>query len=100
MRSPGRSLGRSLVTAVLLALAVLAVGGVPIAGPVAGAPVVRADSPAPSADTAGDTRSPGEGPGIAGTPILAILAVLGIGLLTTIVTTAYVRLSGGRRSSD
>jgi hypothetical protein len=94
------ALCRSILAATLLALAVLAVGGLPLGGsPVAGAPVVNAESPSPSAGTGGDTRSAGEGPGIVGAPILAVLAVLGLGLLTTIVTTGYVRISGGRRSS-
>ncbi len=92
---------RSLAAAALLAIAVLAVGAVPLgATPAAGAVAVHADSPAPSTEAGGDTRSVGDGPGIVGAPALAILAVLGIGLLTVIVTTAYVRLSGGRRSSE
>lgn len=44
----------------------------------------------------GDPRSPGQGPGFVGEPLLAIGAVLAIALLTVLVTLAYVRLTAGR----
>jgi hypothetical protein len=55
--------------------------------------LVFAASPAPSGGTGSDTRSPGEGPGLVGAPGLAILAVLGIGVLALVITLAYVRLT-------
>lgn len=68
--------------------AVLGVLNVAVAAPALGA------SPGPG----GDPRSAGEGPGFAGDPGTAIVLVLGLGLGTTLVTTIYVRLTGGRRT--
>lgn len=45
----------------------------------------------------GDPRSAGEGPGLVGTPLLAIGAVLGLGVLAVLATVAYVQLTGGPR---
>jgi hypothetical protein len=87
---------RSLGAAAVLAVGMLGLGASPIGGVVN----VRAASPSPSADVGGDTRSSGEGPGLVGAPGLAILAVVGLGVLTVLATTLYVRLSGGRRPSD
>jgi hypothetical protein len=56
-----------------------------------------ASGPVPSA-LAGDTRSSGEGPGLVGTPALAIGAVLLVGLLALGSTLLYVRLTGGPRT--
>ena len=64
----------------------------PHAGPLA-ASSVRAASPGASA-ASGDTRSTGEGPGLVGAPLLAVLGVLGLGLATAFVTLLYVRLTG------
>jgi hypothetical protein len=61
---------------------------------------VFAASPAPSAVTGSDTRSSGQGPGLVGAPLLAILGVLGIALVTIVLTLAFVRLSGGPRRPD
>jgi hypothetical protein len=57
-----------------------------------------AASPSPSAATGGDPRSSGQGPGLVGDPLLAIGLMLAIGLGTALVTTLYVRLTGGRRA--
>jgi hypothetical protein len=76
---------------VLVALAVVASIVVAL-GP--GASTALAASPAPSG-LGGDTRSSGEGPGLVGTPGLAILGVLGIGVLAVVATLAYVRITGG-----
>ena len=51
-----------------------------------------AASPEPSAVT-GDPRSNGQGPGLVGTPGLAILGVAVIGILAVVATTVYVRLT-------
>jgi hypothetical protein len=56
-----------------------------------------AASPSPAAGVAGDPRSSGVGPGLVGEPLLAIGLVVGLGLAVVVVTTAYVRLTGGRR---
>ena len=66
---------------------------------------VLAASPEPSIAAGGDPRSNGEGPGLVGTPGLAIAGVAAIAILAIIVTTVYVRLTtparadGGPRSS-
>jgi hypothetical protein len=104
---------RSLGAAAVLAVGMLGLGASPVAiGPFGGAHPfgganqigavadVRAASPSPSADVGGDTRSSGEGPGLVGAPGLAILAVVGLGVLTVLATSLFVRLSGGRRPSD
>ena len=62
--------------------------------------LVAAASPAPSPVLGADTRSAGEGPGFVGSPGMAILVVLAIGLIAVIGTLAYVRLSGGSRRPD
>lgn len=54
---------------------------------------VAAASPEPTRAAASDPRSSGEGPGIVGAPALAILAVVGIGLLAVVVTLVYVRIT-------
>ena len=85
-----------------LAAALFVVGGVlVIAGLVwlvGGALVtsVAAASPSPTQAVGGDPRSPQEGPGLVGDPVGAVLAVLGLGLVAVVATTAYVRLTGGR----
>ena len=56
-----------------------------------------AASPSPTAGLGGDPRSSGQGPGLVGDPILAIGAVLAIGIVATALTLAYVRATGGRR---
>ena len=55
-----------------------------------------AASPSPSAETGGDPRSSGQGPGLVGDPVFALTVVLSIGLGTLLVTLAYVRLTGRR----
>ena len=55
-------------------------------------------SPSPTAAAGGDPRSSGEGPGLVGDPLFALVAVIGIGLLAAVATLAYVRLTGGRRT--
>ena len=54
---------------------------------------VLAASPTPEA--AGDPRSAGEGPGLVGDPLMAILVVALIGVLALGATLAWVRATGG-----
>jgi hypothetical protein len=77
-----RRLGGSIVAGAWLALLVVV--------------TALAAEPTPSA-VGGDPRSSGEGPGLVGEPLLALGAVLAIALLAVVVTTAWVRLTGGRR---
>ena len=65
-----------------------------------GPATVAAASPSPTPAGAGDPRSAGEGPGLVGTPLVAIGAVVGLGTLAVLVTLTYVRLTGGPRRRD
>jgi hypothetical protein len=56
---------------------------------------VMAATPTPG--PGGDPRSPGQGPGLVGDPLFAILAVVLIAAGAIVATLAYVRLTGGRR---
>ena len=57
-----------------------------------------AASPAPTAGSGGDPRSSGQGPGLVGDPVFALLAVVGIGLASFTLTFLYVRLTTRRAS--
>ena len=59
-----------------------------------------AATPVPSTIAGGDPRSAGEGPGLVGTPVVAIAIVFGLGIAAAAVTLAYVRLTGGPRKPD
>ena len=61
--------------------------------------VAFAASPEPSAATGGDPRSNGQGPGLVGTPGLAILGVAVIAVVSIVVTTLYVRLTAAAQAS-
>ena len=67
-----------------------------IAGAVTGSAL--AASPEPSAVVGGDPRSSGEGPGLVGDPLTAIVLGLVIGIGTALATAVYVRMTGGRRA--
>jgi hypothetical protein len=54
-------------------------------------PIARAASPSPG--TGGDPRSSGEGPGLVGEPLVALLVVAGIAILAVVLTTLYVRVT-------
>jgi hypothetical protein len=88
-----------LTSGVALAAAAPANAASPPAGatspPGATSPAASAGSVPASSALAGDTRSSGEGPGLVGTPALAIGAVLLVGLLAAGATLLYVRLTGG-----
>jgi hypothetical protein len=61
---------------------------------------VLAAQPSPSPVVGGDPRSPGEGPGFVGEPLLAIGGVLAIALLAILATTIWVRLTASRTGSN
>jgi hypothetical protein len=50
----------------------------------------------PSPAVGGDPRSSGQGPGLVGDPLFALLAVVAIGALSVIATLVYVRLTARR----
>ena len=58
-----------------------------------------AASPTPSSAAGGDPRSAGEGPGLVGDPVLAIVIVVGIGVVALVATLLWVRATGGPRGS-
>ena len=55
-----------------------------------------AASPSPD-PIGGDPRSSGQGPGLVGDPLFALLAVVAIGLGSVIATLVYVRLTARGR---
>lgn len=57
---------------------------------------VMAASPSPGAGVGGDPRSSGEGPGLVGDPVFALVAVIAIGLGALALSLAYVRLTARR----
>ena len=77
---------RRVALAVLIAVALLALASAAFAA-----------TPVPTTVAGGDPRSAGEGPGLVGTPVVAIALVFGLGIAAAAVTLAYVRLTGGRR---
>ncbi len=58
-----------------------------------------AASPSPAAAAGGDPRSSGQGPGLVGDPVAAILAVAILALASLAATLLYVRLTGGPKGS-
>jgi len=54
-----------------------------------------AASPGPTGAVTGDPRSSGQGPGLVGDPLTAILVVAAIAVLTLLATLLYVRATGG-----
>jgi hypothetical protein len=62
------------------------------------AAVVLAATPTPDT-AAGDPRSKGEGPGLVGDPLFAIVGVLGVVVIAIVLSLAYVRLTGGARET-
>lgn len=85
---PRVAAGLLVAAAVLLALAAVVAVTQPS--------TALAASPAPSAASGGDPRSPGEGPGLVGDPLLAIVGVLGLGVASVAGTLAWLRLTARR----
>ena len=65
----------------------------------ADAAVALAGSPSPTGAAGGDPRSSGQGPGLVGDPLLAVVLVAAIALASIGATLLYVRLTGGPRGS-
>jgi hypothetical protein len=62
-------------------------------------PAALAASPKPS-PAGGDPRSNGQGPGLVGTPGLAILGVVAIAIVAVLATTIYIRLTNPPGAPD
>jgi hypothetical protein len=96
--------GRPLAALVLLTtgLGLLALGlGWALIGALAATIVpgpVLAASPSPTPGIGGDTRSVGEGPGLVGSPLMAIGIVVAIAALSVAVSLIYVRATARRPS--
>ena len=60
---------------------------------------VLAASPSPSGGALGDPRSSGQGPGLIGDPLFALVVVLAIGLGALVLTLGYIRLTSRRGTS-
>ena len=73
-------------------VAALAGGTVASLGLVATA-LAASPSPGPGG---GDPRSPGQGPGLVGDPLFALLVVVAIGIGSVVATLVYVRLTARR----
>ena len=88
----------------LAAVVVMAVGLVSLAAGLAWALLgaltgtARAASPVPSSAVGGDPRSSGQGPGLVGDPLAAIAIVVLVALAAIVLTSVYIRMTGGRRS--
>jgi hypothetical protein len=59
---------------------------------------VLAVSPSPTPGTGGDTRSVGEGPGLVGSPLMAIGIVFAIATISLVASLVYVRATARRAS--
>jgi hypothetical protein len=59
----------------------------------AGAAFAASPTPDP---IVGDPRSSGQGPGLVGDPLFAVVAVVTIGVVSLVATLAYVRLTARR----
>ncbi len=97
----GRRGGPIAAMALLAAGIGLIAGGLlwAVAGSIASAivpAIALAASPEATPVTGGDTRSAGEGPGLVGTPLVAIGIVVLIGLVSALASYAYVRITATR----
>lgn len=85
----GRSADRWLIRTIPRAI-VLGTLWLTFASPALGA------SPTPSGLPAGDPRSSGQGPGLVGDPVFAVVTVLVIGLGALVLTLTFVRMTARR----
>jgi len=58
-----------------------------------------AATPSPTTAAGGDPRSSGQGPGLVGDPVAAILAVAILAVASLAATLLYVRLTGGPKGT-
>jgi hypothetical protein len=89
---------KRLAVAAGLAVALALLPVVPAAG--GPASVIAASPDTTPAPGGGDPRSVGEGPGLVGDPLFALLLVVAIGVLSAGLTVLYVRATGGPRTGS
>ncbi len=96
----GGAIGRSRLAVACLVAGAILIGAAALWWLVdslfGGAAVALAASPDPSTRPGSDTRTSGGGPGLVGEPLLAILAVVGVGIASVVASLAYIRLTSGR----
>ncbi len=78
---------------------IVAVVAVLLLGLISALPALAAE-PGATPGTGGDPRSPGQGPGLVGDPLFALGVVAIVGLLSVVLTLAYVRATGPGRGRD
>jgi hypothetical protein len=88
-----RRAGRAIRRVAPMAAAVVAVAMATLVN----AAAVLAASPSPTQGAGGDPRSAGQGPGLVGDPLLAIVVVTLIAVASLGVTLLYVRATGASR---
>ncbi len=94
MRSPDRRpLSRAVATAGVIALVLWAICVLCLPA------AVLAATPTPSQPGVGDPRSSGQGPGLVGDPLSAILVVAAVAILSVGATLLYIRATGGSRDA-
>jgi hypothetical protein len=76
-------------------VAIVAATGLAVAAVLTSTALALAATPTPAGE-AGDPRSSGQGPGLVGDPLFAVLAVVVIGLTAVLVTTAWIRMTARR----
>jgi hypothetical protein len=84
---PGRAVARVALSALCLGWLLVATAAISFAAD---------PSPTPGADAGGDTRTPGQGPGLVGSPLFAIGGVLVVGLISVGLAQAYLRATPDR----
>ncbi len=91
----GRVVLAFALAVLLLALAAAALGAEPSASPSMASSLVPTAAPSAASEVlleSGDLRSEGEGPGLGGSPLLIVGAVVLLGLVTAGLTLVLVRL--------
>ncbi len=86
----------SPIAPVCAPLRVLAAAGLSMIGWLLLAGQVMAASPSPAGGTGGDPRSSGQGPGLVGDPLFALVVVLSIGVVACFLTLGYIRMTRQR----
>lgn len=90
-RRSARAAADLMASMVAVLLAIVALLGSVTVVLLASVTVVLAADPSATPGTGGDPRSPGEGPGFVGEPLIAIGLVVAIAFAAVLATLAYLR---------